>query len=248
MKTAKFIFNLFIIIFLISTISYSQTVEEIINKSLKARGNIDSLRNITSVHFIGKISTAGQDIKMAFIMKLPDRIRFQVEMNGRQAVTCFKGDSGWIFDPSQNDAEATHPKQLSKPEIAQKLPLIKYLMVFFDDLLLNYKEKSLKSSNLGIDTINGKPMYKLLFLMKDGTVVTYFVDTKSYLDTYHKILFPDLNIVFEVFLSNFATVSGIRIPLTIESKVKDQQMTKITIETMRINEVIKDEFFDMPKF
>jgi hypothetical protein len=49
-------------------------------------------------------------------------------------------------------------------------------------------------------------------------------------------------------LSNFATVSGIRIPLTIESKVKDQQMTKITIETMRINEVIKDEFFDMPKF
>jgi len=248
MKSYKLIFNFFLMIFLISTISYSQTIDEIINKSLKARGNVDSLRNIKSVHFLGKISTAGQEIKMAFIKKLPDKIRFQVEINGRQAVTCFKGDSGWIYDPSQNEEEPTHPKQLSIQEIAQKRPLIQYLMVFFDDLLLNYKDLSIKATNIGIDTINGKAMYKLLFLLKDGTIATYFVDTTSYLDTYHKVLFPDLNIVFEVFLSNFATVSGIRIPLTIESKVKDQQMTKITIETMRINEVIKDEFFDMPKF
>ena len=228
-----------------TSLLYSQTADEIINKSLQARGNVDSLKAVKTVHFIGKINSGGQDIKMAFIKKLPDKMRFQVEINSRQAVTCFAGDSGWIYDPSQNIKDFL-PKQLTKAEIHQKKPLIEYLMVFYDDLLLTYKERTVKTSYLGKDTINGKPMHKVLFMLKDGTVVTYFFDVKNYFDTYHKVLFPDLNIVFDIYLSNFATVSDFKIPLTIESKVKDQQMTKVTIETMRFNEVIKDEYFNMP--
>ncbi len=248
MKLIKISLSLFLLL-AASLIVHSQTaekitVEKIIKRHLQARGG-DNLNSIAAVKFIGKIETAGKTYKMLFIKKLPDKIRFQVDMNGTPGVTVFDSDSGWIFDPSQGQYE---PKKLTLDEIKQKKPLISYLMVFFDDLLLHSKEKSYKISYIGKEKIDGKTAYKLLVMLKDGTVITYYIDTKTYLDYQHKVLFPDLNVIFDIELSNFAIVDGINIPLVIESKVHNQRMTKITIETIKINPELNDKYFEMPKF
>ncbi len=235
-----------IIFILLSALMFvqAQTADEIIKKNLEIRGG-DRLYSIGAVQFIGKLETAGKTYKLLFIKKMPDKIRFQVDMNGTQGVTVFTNDSGWIFDPSQGIYE---PQKLTKQEILQKKPLISYLMVFFDDLLLDYKNKSYKVSYIGKETINGKPAYKILIMLKDGTVITYYIDTKTFLDYHHKVLFTDLNVIFDIYLSKFAIVEGINVPLVIESKVKNQSMTKITIETIKINPKLNDKYFEMPKF
>lgn len=223
----------------------AQTVDEIIARHLKARGGTEALKSVGAIQFIGKIETAGMNLKMLFVEELPDKMRFQVDMNGTPGVTVFTADSGWIFDPSQGHYE---PTKLSKQEVELKKPLISHLMVFFDDLLLNYKEKSLQVSFIGRDTVAGKTAYKLLVMLKDGTVITYYIDTRDFLDYHHKVLFPDLNVIFDIELSNFALVEGLNIPLNIESKIKNQSMTKISVETIKINPDLNKEYFKMPEF
>jgi hypothetical protein len=121
-------------------------------------------------------------------------------------------------------------------------------MVFFDDLLLHYKNKSYKVSYIGKEKFHGRTYFKILVMLKDGTVVTYYINSKTYLDDYHKVLFTDLNVIFDIELSQFAIVEGINIPLVIESKVHNQRMTRITIETIKINPKLNDQYFEMPKF
>lgn len=242
MKTTLKLIILFSALFC-QNYTMAQTAEQLIKEHLDAKGG-DNLHSIHSVKFIGKIETSGQEYKMLYIKQLPDKIRFQIDMNSAMGVTVFNGTTGWIYDPTQGQHI---PTELTPQEISQKKPLIEYLMVFFDDLLLNYKSRSMKVSYIGKETIKKQNVHKLLVMLNDGTAVTYFIDDKTKLDYHHKVLFPDLNIIFDVELSNFADVEGIKVPLTVESKISDKSMTKITIETIKINPELNDQYFEMPK-
>ena len=224
--------------------SNAQTATEIIKKHLEARGG-KMLNAVSAIKLIGTLETNGKSYKLLFVKKMPDKMRFQVDMNGTPGVTVFSGDSGWIFDPIQGLYE---PQKLTPVEVMQKKPLIKYLMVFFDDLLLNYKSEKCKVSYIGKEKIDGNTAYKILVMMQDGTVITYYIDSKTFLDYHHKVLFPDLNVIFDIELSQFVFVEGLNIPLVIESKVKNQSMTKVTIETVKINPKLNDQYFKMPEF
>jgi len=243
MKIIKIILSLLVFCVFSAQIN-AQTAEEIIKKHIEARGG-EFLKSVHSIKLVGKLETSGRSYKLLFIKKMPDKIRFQVDMNGTPGVTVFTGDSGWIFDPSQGLYE---PRKLSLAEVKQKKPLITYLMVFFDDLLLNYKNRKCKVSYIGKEKINNHTAYKILVMMQDGTIITYYIDTKTYLDYRHKVLFPDLDVVFDIELSQFVFVEGLNIPLVFESKVKDQSMTKVTIETIKINPELNDKYFSIPKF
>lgn len=242
MKTSIKILTIILSVFCWNSLM-AQTAEQLIKDHLNAKGG-DNLHSIQSVKFIGKIETSGQEYKILYIKQLPDKIRFQIDMNSAMGVTVFNGQTGWIYDPTQG---LQSPTELTPQEISQKKPLIEYLMVFFDDLLLNYQSRSLKVSYIGKETIKNQMVHKLLVMLKDGTTVTYYIDDKSKLDFHHKVLFPDLNIIFDVELSNFADVEGIKVPLSIESKISDKSMTKITIETIKINPKLNDQYFEIPK-
>jgi outer membrane lipoprotein-sorting protein len=224
---------------------YSQTADQIIEKYLNARGGTDSLRNIKTVHLIGKIQTAGMELPVVYYWKAPDKIRFQVDLRGKSGITVFTGDSGWIVDPSTN---TFLPKKLSPQEVAQKKPLISCLMVFFDNLLLNYNKNHYKVEYNGKDSSASGMSYKISIRMTDGTNVCYYIDAKNYLDYHHKVTFPDLNSTFDVSLKEFTYFNGINIPMEIESRIQDQRITKIVIEKMMLNTDLNDDLFSMPQF
>ena len=245
MNQNKFFISGIILLLGTTSIIFAQTADELIKKNLNARGGIANLMKIENIKLIGSIETNGMTLKMMYLKKMPDKIRFQIENKNMPGVTVFNSDSGWIFDPSQG---MSSPRMLSNQEVEQKKPLIEYLMVFFDDLLLRHKGESYKVSYIGKDTVDKRLAYKLLVMLKNGIVINYYIDAKNSMDYFHKVFFPDLNTAFDISLSNFATVEGINIPLTIESKIKNQSMTKVTIETIKINDVIDEEYFVMPKF
>ena len=238
-KTIK----IFLLLCLTATFSFSQTKDEIINKHLKARGNLDSLKNLKNLVIVGNIQTAGVDLPMVYMKKMPSKIRFQVDINGKTAVTVFDADSGWISDPTSGNML---PKKLSTSEVAQKKPLIAYLMVFFDDLLLTCPRNIITYD--GIEKQGNNYAHKLNVTMGDGTKICYYIDTKNYIDYTHKVTFPDLNTTFTVTLNNFANSEGLNFPLEIESRIQDQKITKLTIKQLKINGDIDDSVFIMPKF
>ena len=221
----------------------SQTKDEIISKHLKARGNLDSLKNLKTLVIVGNIQTSGVDLPMVYMKKMPSKIRFQVDLNGKTAVTVFDADSGWIADPTSGNMI---PKKLSPGEVSQKKPLISYLMVFFDDLLLTCPRNIITYD--GIEKQGNHYAYKLNVSIADGTKICYYIDTKNFIDYTHKVTFPDLNTTFTVSLNNFANSEGLNFPLEIESKIQEQKITKLTIKQLKINGDIDDSVFIMPKF
>lgn len=230
--------------FLFGVVNLSaQTKDDIIKRNLHSRGGIDSLNNIKSIYIVGKIETEGVELPMAYIRKMPSKVRFQVEISGKPAVTVFTADSGWIADPT---SPTYMPKKLTPSEIVQKKQLINYLMVFFDDLLITCPKNYI--SYKGIDKSQGKPAHKLEIRMPDGIFIEYFIDTKNYIDYTHLVTFPDINTTFNISLGNYALVEGVFIPMEIESKIKDTKITKIKIEQIKINGDVEDSLFDFPKF
>jgi hypothetical protein len=245
MKIIRIAITITCLLLSVSAGAWSQTADELIKLNLHARGGLNNLLGIKNIKLIGQIETNGVKMKMLYLKQMPDKIRFQIDNNNMPGATVFFADSGWIFDPSQG---MSAPRYLTKQEIEQKKPLIEYLMVFFDDLLLNRKDDAFKVSYIGKDTLENKQFHKLLVMLKSGIIINYYIDARNYFDYYHKVFFPEINVAFDISLSNYANVEGINIPLTIESKIKNQSMTKVTIETIKINDDIGDEYFQMPNF
>ena len=233
---------IFFITFL-SYVAFSQNSSDFVKKNLNARGGIENLKKIKSIQINGKIQTSGLELSMVYYRKMPNKIRFQVDLNGKDGITVFTSDSGWIVDPSIN---IIIPKKLTKDEYIQKKQLIDYLLVFYDDLLMRSYETDYRIDYLGTENVNNKTGHKLLIVTKDGVKIQYFLDEKDYLDYHHKVNFPDLNVTFDINLNDFTTVEGINIPLSIESRIQDQRMTRIIIDKIKINEIIDDKLFVEP--
>jgi len=222
----------------------AQTADEIIKKNIEARGGFDKLSTIKSIKIIGKIQSEGVELPMVFIKKFPSKVRFQVDLNGQNGITVFKGDSGWMIDPSK---KVFVPTNLSPKEISQMKPMIDYFFVFFDNFLLNYAKDSLNPVFIGKDSVEGKEAFKVSVIMKDKTTLTYYYDAKTYLDIKHEVKFNYLPEPFILNLRNFFTVKDITIPYIIDTKQGNMRNTRMLIENLQIDNDVSDEIFEMIK-
>ena len=223
---------------------FAQNAEYIIKKNIAARGGYERLSTVKTIKVVGKIQSEGVEFAMVFMKKFPKKTRFQVDLNGQSGITVFNGDSGWIIDPSKQVFE---PTVLSKIEMSQVKPMIEYFFIFLDNFLLNYQSDSLKPVFAGTDTVEGQEVFKVKVEMKDNTTLTYFYDTKTYLDIKHEVKFKFLPEPFALNLRNFFTVKDVTIPFIIDSRQGSKRNTRITIDNLQIDNEIKDDLFEMKK-
>lgn len=222
--------------------SASQTVDDIISKNISARGGAQKLADIQTLKIVGKIQTEGVEFPLVYIRKYPDKTRFQVDLNGQNAVTVFKQNTGWMIDPSR---KIFKPTVLTAGELQQIKPMIDYFFVFVDQTLINYKADSLKPVLAGTDTVENNPAIKLKVLLKDNTEITYFYDTKTFFDVKHEVKFKYMAEPFTVSLKEFFTIHDLNVPRIIDSRQGNKRTTRMIIESVQIDNDIEDEIFEM---
>ncbi len=150
----------------------SQTVDEVIDKSLAASGGKDKLLALNSLVTEGTLSISGQDVKIKVTQVHNKAQRVDISFGGMNGYTIQTKDSGWTFLPFQGQ---TKPEATPPDVIKESVDLLD-----LQSPLLNYKEKGHTVELLGKDDVDGTECFKLKLVTKSGIEQTLFIDPVNY--------------------------------------------------------------------
>jgi len=231
---------IFSMTFLFCLQASAQTVDELIKKNLDAKGGAQKVKAIKSIKVTAKIIQQGLEIPLVIQQKRPRLMRVDITFQGKSQSMAYDGESGWKTDPFQGspDPEKIAGDDLKEAEEQSDI----------DGPLVDYKEKGHKVELVGKEDMEGTPVYNLKLTLKNGDVRNIFLDAENYLElkVNSKRKTPGGEIEVDQYVGNYKPVNGMLFPFSIESKVKGQTASQITIEKIEIDPAIDDSVFKMP--
>ena len=220
----------------------AQTVDEIIAKSIEARGGEAKLRAVKTVRMTGKIEVGpGMVAPATLVFKRPGMVRQEFTVQGMTAIVAYDGKDGWDVMPFQGKKDAEPMAADDVKEMEDQADL--------DGPLMDYKAKGNTVEYLGKEKVEGSDAYKLKVTRKNGNAETAFIDADSGLEvkTVSKRKVHGNEQEVESTYSDFRNVDGLIIPFSIEQgAVGSPQKQKITIDKVEINPELADGQFHMP--
>ena len=235
----KKLFLLFSVAFLSVSFLSAQTVDEILAKYFKASGT-EILAKKKTIVMKGNMSQ--MDIKLPMVIKVkhPNKFRIEMEMQGQKMVTAFDGEHGWMIAPwiSQN------PQDLAGKQLEQTKE-----QADMEGELYRYKEKGHKATYMGKEEMEGIEVYKIKLDKKNGNVQYYYIDTDVNLPVKVSTVSKQGGNEVKVnsYMSNYKTIDGVTIPMSIENKVEGTGQTQqVEIESILFDQNLPDSIFLKP--
>ena len=218
----------------------AQTVDELIAKSLEARGGLDKLKAVHSVRMTGRMSMGPMELPMVIEMKRPASFRADVTVQGTLAVQAYDGTTGWGVSPMGTGQPEPMPADAAKGMADQ---------ADMDGPLVDYKAKGNQVELVGKETAEGSDAYKLKVTKKNGDVEYHFLDAKSYLPVRveAKRMVRGTEIEGVSTIGDYRDSGGVLWPYSIQNAAKGRpEKQTITVEKVEVNPTIDDARFKMP--
>ena len=240
--TRRTLVLLFSLTVLFSLTAQAQTVDEVIQKHIQARGGLQKLKAIKSVKVTGKFTPAGlgQEIPITVQQKRPGSSRFDATFQGQTLVQAYDGETGWKIDPFQGSSE---PEKMAGDELKDAIE-----QADIDGPLVDYKEKGHTVELLGKEDFEGSPVYKLKVTLKGGDVRYIYIDAASNLELKmtSKRKTPGGETEVDSFSGNYKSVNGIMFPFSVENKSGSQLISQFAIDKIELDVPIDNAVFKMP--
>jgi len=225
--TRRTLVLLFSLTVLFSLTAQAQTVDEVIQKHIQARGGLQKLKAIKSVKVTGKFTPAGlgQEIPITVQQKRPGSSRFDATFQGQTLVQAYDGET--MAGDELKDA-------IEQADI--------------DGPLVDYKEKGHTVELLGKEDFEGSPVYKLKVTLKGGDVRYIYIDAASNLELKmtSKRKTPGGETEVDSFSGNYKSVNGIMFPFSVENKSGSQLISQFAIDKIELDVPIDNAVFKMP--
>lgn len=222
--------------------SGAQTVDEVIDRHIAARGGYEKLKAIETIKITRTVATPFSDIKLVIYKKRPYLYRAEQAPTGQPAVP--RGvnlDVAWdtlaggkiVTRPPQGFAEARD------------------IDADFDGLLVDWKAKGHTVELQGKETLPGGEAFKLKVTTKSGAVRTVYLDAKTYLDRRHTgvVTLPNRQFNFVTDFSGWKDVNGVKFAFDINEdrtgKEPAQSLVTYT-EKIEVNVPMADSLFATP--
>jgi outer membrane lipoprotein-sorting protein len=220
----------------------AQTVDDIVKKSIDARGGIQKIKAVKTLKATAKVIPAGlgQEIPIVIQQKRPNFVRVEITFQGKTQVQAYDGETAWKVDPIQGSPE---PEKMAGEELKDMQE-----QADMDGSLVDYKEKGSTVELLGKEDLEGTPVYKLKLTLKTGDVRYIYLDAGNYLElkVTSKRKIPGGEVELDNYLGNYKPVNGVLMAHAIENKVKGQTVSQITLEKVETDIPIDDSVFRMP--
>jgi outer membrane lipoprotein-sorting protein len=238
------------------------SVQQVLDKNLAARGGLSAWRAVKSLAWTGKLGAGGANyeavtaramlerrereemqLPFRFEFKRPNKMRLELQFQGKTAVQVFDGGQGYKYRPFLNRTN-WEPYTASERQQAATQPGI-------DGYLIDAAAKGSKVALDGTENVENQPAYKLKVTLKDGTVRHVWVDGQSFLDVKtdgepRKIDQHVRPVV--IYLRDYKSERGLMMPHTYETAVQGEERTeKIKIDSVIINPPADDARFTQPK-
>jgi len=231
-----------IAIFTVFTVqSCSVTLDDIVEKHIKARGGAEKLESIQSIKTTGKYYMQGTDYPFTTYQKRPHSIRIETIFQDMTIIQAYDGKTAWAIMPY---AGSTEPQKLP----AEQTKGIKY-QADYDGFLVGYQDKGYTIQLLGKEDMEGTDVYHLELDTHEDIIVHLYLDASNFLEL-KMSMNDDLRgeeVRIDTYKRDYREIDGVMIPHSIESLVEGKVLSRTTIEKIELNANIDDAFFAMPE-
>ncbi len=229
-------------------LSWAQTAEEVIERSLTAMGGRAALAKVKSRSTTGTIalSTPGGDAtgSVEVLNAAPNKSRSLVQIDlsalgaGKYVLdTRFDGTSGYVLDNLQGNREISG-NQLDNLRNGA-----------FPHVFLNYKALGTTARVSGREKVGERDAYLLILEPTSGSVVQQYIDAETYLiiKTVVKVDVPQLGREIEqtTDYADYRDIDGLKIPFRFAATSSIQSYT-ITVTKVEHNVTVDEKLFSKP--
>lgn len=219
----------------------AQSLDDILQRHIQARGGLENLKSVNSIRYFGKISAGGMEVPIIVEQKRPKSMRVVFTQQGAQGIQAFDGKTGWRIPatPDKREPEALDPDTLKATIEGSD----------FDGPLVDYQNKGNRITLIGRDFIQGKAVYKLQLTVSSGDTSFIYIDADSYLVVREdaKRLVSGMPIEAITDYSDYRRVGNTVIAHSIQTVTRGAApLEKITIDRVELNPSLDDSIFRMP--
>jgi outer membrane lipoprotein-sorting protein len=220
---------------------------QVLEKNAAARGGLDAWRKVqtmTSSGYVERADRSGPRLPFTFEQKRPNLTRFEIVVDKQKSVRVFDGKQGWKLRPSATGRSELQPYTDEERRAATDALVI-------DGPVLDAGAKGVEMTLDGLDEVEGRPAWRLRTKFPSGKTQRVWIDAETFLEVKYDRPARDAAgrpTTVAVYLRNYQTFDGLRIPFTIETgkpgggPVSD----RLVIERITINAVLPDGMFARP--
>jgi hypothetical protein len=224
----------------VSAPASAQSVDELIQKYIEARGGAARLAAITSVRMVRTYGTFGANIPVSITKKRTGLYRSDQALPGRPTVA--RGlDAGGAW-------ESVNGKVTRRP--ADQALELRELDGDFDGFLVDYKAKGHTVEYVGREKAGGIDTHRLKVTLKSGAVRHVYLDAITYLERKQEgtMALPDGKVPVILTFGDWRDVEGVKFPFAIdEERVSFPPQTfAIYTERIELNPTVDEAMFAMP--
>jgi Outer membrane lipoprotein-sorting protein len=219
----------------------AQTVDEIIAKTIQARGGLDKLKAVKTIRMTAKINQGGFRATVLQENQRPNKVREEFIIQGMAEVEAYDGKTAWQVSPFEGRKDPNLVSADSAKHLVEDSDI--------DGQLVDYKNKDHRAELIGHDSVEGTDCYKIKLTMANGDARYYYIDTDSFLDLKVE---TERNIrgtvqYGETLLGDYEEVNGVYYPFAVDSGQKGSPLhTRLTVEKVEINVPLDGARFAMP--
>src|SRR5512138_1628296 len=148
----------------------AQTVDELIQKNIAARGGLEKLHSLHSLRMTGKLHTSGLQLPLVIQIKRPAMARGEATLQGMNFVIAYDGQTVWEINAFDGKTEPEH-LPLDHDDAKEVVE-----MADLDGPLVDYKAKGNTVELIGKEDLEATPVYKLRLTLKNGDVKYVYLD------------------------------------------------------------------------
>ena len=229
----------FLLMMIFTSLSFAQTVDEILEQHFAASGQEKLLATNTFMSK-GKIMQMQFEIPFTSYHKRPMKFRSEAEFQGMKISSAYDGNIGWYANPMMGSSD---PQPMTEEQIDQLKTQADY-----DGIFYNYKEKGYTVELIEKKTVDDIETYVLKLTRPNGDIITYYIDAENYvlLKSESKIKMQGVETESETIFSNYKFVNEILIAHSMETKVNGQTVMQMVMEEITYDVDIPDSMFEMP--
>lgn len=219
-------------------LSFSQSIDDVINKHVEAVGGIDKINAVKSVRITGRFSSEGVEIPTIIIRK-GDKIRMDLTIGDRRLVMAYDGAEGWMTNPF---GEKDTPENMNAEDIKDLKETGEW-----EGRLVNYKAKGSRVELLNNDS--GETDYKIKIITKDNDTDIYFLDASTYLlkKEQSNLTIMEKQVIKELTPGDYKKISGVMFAMSSETKTSGtNEIQKGKFDKIEVNVKIDDSQFKIP--
>jgi outer membrane lipoprotein-sorting protein len=217
----------------------AQTVDELVARSIAARGGLAKLKAVTSVRMTGTLSMGAMEAPLVVELKRPSSLRTELTFQGTPVVEAFDGKDAWAIPPVGGGPVAL-PAAAAKQKADQ---------ADLDGPLVDYQAKGNKVELVGKERLDGNDVFKLKVTRMNGDVEHYFLDARSYLAVRVEATATMMGneIEGETTIGDYKEVGGVLWAHSMQNGAKGQpEKQNVTFTKIEVNPAIDDSRFKMP--